>query len=147
MSNVKSDLVIENENLFRTLFFAPVVILLVLFGETFLMSPGLVFFKAIYVLMALYASISMIAYGALYTNEVFSGEAEALIKNKNLLKALYCTPLAAFFWFIADKSIMSSGSIVFNVVYVLAALYFALSAHGYAAFYTNDYNAQDAHSA
>jgi uncharacterized membrane protein YqjE len=147
MSKVKSDVVIDNENLFRALFSAPIAIVLVLFAESFLMSSGIVLFKIIYVLMALYFTLSTLAYGAFYTNELYEGEAESFIQNENLFKALVCTPLAVVFWFFAVNSIMSSGHIVFNVTYVLLALFFTLSTLGYAAFYTNDYYAEKAHGA
>jgi len=147
MDNVKRDLVVENENLFRALFSAPIAMVLVLFAESFLMSPGLVLFKVIYVLMASYFLLSALAYAAYYTNELYAEEADSLIKNKSLFKAIVCTPLAAVFWFFALNSITSSGHIVFNVIYVLLALYFSLSTLAYAAFYTNDYQAEKAHGA
>jgi len=145
MDRVTSDLKVENENLFRALFSAPIAIFLVLFAESFLMSSGIVLFKVIYVLMALYFSLSCLAYAAYYTNEVYEGETECLIKNSNLLKAIFCTPLAILFWYFAVNSIMSSGHIVFNVIYVLLALYLSLSTLAYAAFYTNDYHADSGH--
>jgi hypothetical protein len=147
MGNVKRDLVVENENLFRALFSAPIAIVLVLFAESFLMSSGIVLFKVIYVLMALYFLLSTLAYTAYYTNEVYAGETESFIKNKSLFKALICTPLAIVFWFFAMNSITSSGHIVFNVTYVLLALYFSLSTLAYAAYYTNDYQDEKAHGA
>jgi len=145
MDRVTSDLKVENENLFRSLFSAPIAIFLVLFAESFLMSSGIVLFKVIYVLMVLYFSLSCLAYAAFYTNEVYEGETECLIKNSNLFKAIFCTPLAILFWYFAVNSIMSSGHIVFNVIYVLLALYLSLSALAYAAFYTNDYHADSGH--
>ncbi|NQZ83605.1 MAG: hypothetical protein HRT52_21605 [Colwellia sp.] len=142
MSNVKSDLLIENENLFRALAYGPIAILLVLFAGDFLMSSGIVLFKVIYVLMALYFTLSTLAYAAYYTNELYEGNAESLIKNENLLKTLICTPLAILFWFFAVNSMMSSSHIVINVITVLIALYFSLGTLAYAAFYTNDYHAE-----
>ena len=142
MSNAKSDLLIENENLFRALAFAPIAILLVLFSGDFLMSSGIVLFKVIYVLMALYFTLSTLAYAAYYTNELYEGNAESLIKNENLFKTLICTPLAILFWFFAVNSMMSSSHIVINVITVLIALYFSLGTLAYAAFYTNDYHAE-----
>jgi len=142
----KSDLVVENENLFRTLVCAPIALIFVLFAGPFLMSPGLIFFKIIYVVMALYFTLSALAYGAYYTNEINEGSAQRLIKNENLFKALVFAPLAAFFCFIAKDSIMSSGHIVFNIVFVLMALYFTLSTLAYAAFYTNEYQAENEHT-
>ena len=145
MGNVKSGVVIESENLFRALIFAPIAILLILFAESFLISSGLVLFKVIYVLMALYLSINALAHAAFYTVELGAGEADSLIKNKNLSSALFSAPLAIVFWFFAVNTMMSSGHIVFSVIYLLIALYLSLSALAYAAFYTNDYFAQQAH--
>lgn len=145
MDKVKSDVMIENENLFRALFSAPVAILLVLFAESFLMSPGIVLFKVIYILMALYFSLSTLAHAAYYTNEVYDGETDGLIKNKNLFNAIIFTPLAILFWYFAVNSIMSSGHMFFNVIYILFALNLTLSALAYAAFYTNDYHDDNAH--
>jgi hypothetical protein len=143
MGHVTSDVIIENENLFRTMIFAPVAILLVLFAESFLMSSGIVLFKVIYVLMTSYALLSALAYGAYYTNELYEGKVESFIKNDNLFKAIVFTPLAVVFWFFSVNSIMSSGHIVFNFIYVLLALYCTLSTLAYAAYYTNDCYAEN----
>jgi len=97
--------------------------------------------------MALYFLLSTLAYAAYYTNERYADETDSFIKNDNLFKALVCTPLAVVFWYFAVNSMMSSGHIVFNVAYILIALYFSLSTLGYAAFYTNDYHSEKAHSA
>jgi hypothetical protein len=146
MNKIKSDAVIESDNLFRALFCAPTAILLVLFAESFLMSAGIALFKVIYVLMALYFLLSTLAYAAYYTNEIYEGEADSFIKNDHLFKAIIFTPLAIIFWFFAVNSIMSSGHIVFNTIYVLLALYSSLSTLAYAAYYTNDCYAENAHS-
>jgi hypothetical protein len=147
MSQVKSNTGIENENLFRAFFCAPTAILLVLFADSFLMSSGIVLFKVIYVLMALYFTLSTLAYAAYYTNELYEGETEHFIKNDHLFKTIIFIPLAIVFWFFAVNSIMSSGHIVFNMIYVLLALYSTLSTLAYAAYYTNDCYAEGAHSA
>jgi len=138
MGKVNNDVIIDNENLFRTLFCAPITILLVLFAESFLMSSGLLLFKVIYVLMALFFFISTLAYGAYYTNELSAGETESFLKNKNLSKAVMSTPLAVLFGYFSMSSIMSSAHAFFSVTFILLALYFTLCALGYAAFYTND---------
>lgn len=147
MSNVDNDLIIKNENLFRTLAFAPVALLLLIFAGDFLSSSLLFLFKIFYVLMMLYSSISALAYGAFYTNEVYEGKTESLIKNDNLFKALVYTPLAVLFYFFALNSVMSSSHIVFNTIYILMTLYFTLSAIAYAAYYTNDRYDNDVHDA
>ena len=144
MSQVNNDLVIANENLFRALFCGPIAILLIVFAERFFMSFELMLFKVIYVLLAFVLSLYAIAYAAYYTNEVYEGETESFIKNDNLFKALVCAPLSVVFWYFAENSIASSGSLFFNVIYVLLALYFTLGTLGYAAFYTNDsYDVKD----
>jgi hypothetical protein len=145
MSKVKSNNGIENENLFRALFCAPTAILLVLFAESFLMSSGIALFKVIYVLMALYFTLSTLAYAAYYTNELYEGKTEKFIKNDNLFKTIIFAPLAVVFWFFAVNSIMASGHIVFNAAYVVLALLSTLSTLAYAAYYTNDCYAEDAH--
>jgi hypothetical protein len=97
--------------------------------------------------MTVYFVLSALAYGAFYTNEVYAEEVESFIKNDNLFKALVAAPLAIMFWFFAVNSIMSSGHFVFNVIYLLIALYFSLSTLAYAAFYTNDYHDENPHNA
>jgi hypothetical protein len=143
----KSDVVIDNENLFRALFCAPITMLLLLFAENFLMSSGLFLFKVIYVLMALGFFLSTLAYAAYYTNELSAGETHSFIENQNLFKAIVNAPLAIVFWYFAVASITSSGHVVFNVIYVLLALYCTLSSLAYAAFYTNDYDLTSSHEA
>jgi len=147
MSNIESDLMIKNENLFRTLAFTPIALLLLIFAGDFLSSSLLVLFKIFYVLMMLYSTVSALAYGAFYTNDVYEGRAESLIKNNNLFKALIYTPLAALFYFFAVNSIMSSSHVVFNMLYILMTMYFTLSAIAYAAFYTNDRYDDNTHEA
>jgi hypothetical protein len=147
MSNEKSTLIIKNENLFRTLVFSPVAILLIIFGGEFLASSGLFFFKIIYVLVGLYSSLCALAYGAYYTNDLYEGGEESFIKNDNLFKAIVFTPLAVLFTFFAFDSIAGSSHIVFNVMYILIAMYFILGALAYAAFYSNDYYAEKYHEA
>lgn len=147
MSEIKSNDGIENENLFRALFCAPTAILLVLFAESFLMSSGVALFKVIYVLMALYFTLSTLAYAAYYTNELYEGETEKFIKNDNLFKTIIFAPLSVVFWYFALNSIMSSGHFVFNATYVVLALLCTLFTLAYAAFYTNDCYAADEHSA
>lgn len=142
MGKAKSDVLIENENLFRALVCAPIAILFGVMAVNSVISPGIVLFKVIFVLMALYFSLSALAYAAYYTNERFEGKAEPVFENKNLSKALLCAPFAVLFVTFALNSITSSSSIFFSVLYVLIALYFTLSTLAYAAFYTNDYYAQ-----
>lgn len=143
MGKANQELVIENENLFRALFSAPAAIL---FAVLALDSSGIAFFQFLFVLLALYFSLNALAHAAYYTNELTEGTTEAVIKNTNLAKLLYSVPLAIFFVFFAINSIASSQHMLFNVVFVLSALYFTLSSLAYAAFYTNDrYAASENH--
>lgn len=146
MSNNNSNLLIENENLFRTLVFSPVALVLIVFGGEFLSSDKLFLFKVIYVLVGLYSTLCALAHGAFYTNELYEGKTEGLIKNNNLFKTIAFLPLAVLFSLLAYSTITSSGHIVFSVIYVLMALYFVLGTLAYAAFYTNDFYAGQAHT-
>jgi hypothetical protein len=139
MSNNKNTLLIENENLFRSLVFSPVAIVLIIFGGEFLTSSGLFLFKLIYVIVGVYSALCALAYGAYYTNEVYEGKAESFIKNTNLFKTLVFAPLAILFIFFSFYSITTSGHLFFNVLYILIAAYFILGTIAYSAFYTNDY--------
>ena len=140
MGNVKSEVTIENENLFRALVCAPIAILFAVFAVNSLMSSGIVLFKLIFVCLALYFSLSTLAYAAYYTNEYLAEKAE----NKNLLSALLCAPIAISFAWYAANSVISSGHIFFQIIFVLMALYFTLRALAHAAYYTNDYHAEKA---
>jgi len=141
MGKTNSGLVVENENLFRALFCAPMAILFGALTLSLLVSSGLVLFKVIFVLLTLYFSLSALAHAAYYTNERLEGTAEAIIENKNLSKLVYCAPLAVLFVAIAVNSVSFSTHMVFNVFFVLMAMLFTLSTLAYAAFYTNDYHA------
>jgi len=138
MGKANSGLVIENENLFRALFCAPIAILFGALTLSLLVSSDIVLFKVIFVLLTLYFSLSALAHAAYYTNERLEGTAEAIIENKNLSKLLYCVPLTLLFVAIAVNSVSFSTHMVFNVVFVLMAIFFTLSTLAYAAFYTND---------
>jgi len=142
MSNNNDTLLIENENLFRSLVFSPVAIVLIIFGADFLTSSWLFLFKVIYVVVALYSTICALAYSAYYTNELYEGKADRLIKNSHLFKTLVYAPLAVLFVFFAMNSITSSGHLFFNVLYILIASYFILGTLAYSAYYTNDYYAE-----
>ena len=97
--------------------------------------------------MAMYCSLSALAYAAYYTNQLDKKETDSLIKNENLLNALVCAPLAILFCFFASHSITSSEHVVFNMVYVLLASYFSLRMLASAAFYTNDHHAENINGA
>ena len=72
---------------------------------------------------------------------------EDLVENENLFRALVCSPIAVLFVLLAGNSMMSSGFIVFKVLFVVMALIFSLTAMAYAAYYTNDCYASKADSA
>lgn len=65
-------------------------------------------------------------------------------ENEYLFRAKVCLPVAIFFAMIAVNSFTSSGILLFQVIFVLMALYFSLSTLAYAAFFTNDYFEQQA---
>ncbi len=77
MEKVKGKNVIENENLFRMLFCSPVAILFLVLAESYLMSPGIMLFKVIFVLFALYFTLSALAYAAFYTNDYYYAKADS----------------------------------------------------------------------
>jgi len=143
MESVKTEVLIENENLFRALICAPSAVVFVLFSINSVMSSGLIIFTVMFILMALYFTLSTLAYAAYYTNDLYEGSSERIINNSNLSRALNFTPLAILFAWLAVYSVDSSSHIFINVVFVLAALYFTLSTLAYAAYYTNDYHAEN----
>jgi len=142
MENVKSEVLIENENLFRALACAPIAILFGIFAVNSVMSPGILIFKVIFVLLALYFSLTTLAYAAYYTNDHYEGKVDNIFKNSNLFKTLCSAPLAILSVFFAVTSVSSSASIVFTIILVSMALYFSLRTLAYAAYYTNDFYAE-----
>ncbi len=137
MSKVNSEVVFENENLFRVVFCAPAAILFSILAANSVASSGIVIFQIIFVLMALYFSLCTLGYAALYTNEVSEGLVERFIKNENLSTFLNNAPLAIIFVSLCVYS-LSAMHVVFNVIFVSMACYFTLRALASAAFYTND---------
>ena len=61
-----------------------------------------------------------------------------IIENENVFRALVSVPPAILFILLAANSLMSGGIVLFQVIYILLALYFLLSAIGYAALYSNE---------
>jgi len=141
MGKVNSSFVIENENLFRALFCGAMAILFCLLTLSLLTPSSILLFKVIFVLLSLYFSLSALAHAAYYTNELIEGTAEAIIKNENLSKLLYCAPLALLFVAVSINSVGASTNMIANVFFILLAMIFTLSTLAYAAFYTNDYHA------
>jgi integral membrane sensor domain MASE1 len=138
MENVKSEVVIKNENLFRALACAPIAILFVIFAVNSVTSPGILLFKVLFVLLALYFTLTTLAYAAYYTNDHYEGNVDNIFENENLFKTLCSAPIAILFVLFAVISVTSSGSMLFTVILVLLALYFILKTLAYAAYYTND---------
>lgn len=142
MGKGNSALVVTNENLFRALACTPIAALSWLLAVNVISSSALVLFQVIFVLMALYFTLTTLAYAAYYTNQRFDKSAEAFIKNSNLAKAITFAPLAILSSFVVYHAILSSAHMFFKIIFVLMALYCVLSAIAYAALYTNDYFAE-----
>ncbi|MEW6991237.1 hypothetical protein AADZ91_11150 [Colwelliaceae bacterium 6441] len=138
MEKLNNERIIKNENLFRALVCLPTAILFTLLSINSVANSGIFIFQIIFILMAIYFSLSAISYAAHYTNECYEGKTEPLFENKNLSKAIQYAPLAIIFSFIAVNSITISAHIVFQVISGLTAFILVLSAIAYAAFYTND---------
>lgn len=144
MEKIKNESIIKNENLFRACVCVPLVILFVLLSIDSVVNSGIILFQILFILMALYFSLSAISYAAHYTNERFEGKAEPQFENINLSKMIKFSPLAVFFTFIAYNSITTSSHFVFQAIAVLMALFCILSTIAYAAYYTNDCYAESA---
>lgn len=144
MENVKSELTIKNENLFRALVCIPVAALFALLAINSVMTSGIIIFQILFILLALYFSLSALAYAAYYTNERYEGTTEPLFTNKSLSKAVKLLPIAIIFSSIAMTSVTSSTHVAFQIVFVLLAMFTVLSTLAYAAYYTNDYFEENA---
>ena len=60
------------------------------------------------------------------------------VQNDNLFKAIVCAPISALFVLLAFNSVTNAGIVIFQVLFVILALFFVLSTLAYAAHYTND---------
>ncbi|TKB44916.1 hypothetical protein [Thalassotalea mangrovi] len=138
MTKAENELLIENENLFRSLVCAPVAVLFVLLAANAIMTSSIVIFQVIFVLLAIYFTLSTLAYASFYTNERYQGEAKPFFKNRHLSKALTCFLLTIVFGSVAINTVTSSAHIVFKGVSIVLALYFTLSTLAFAAYFTND---------
>ncbi len=134
MGNVKSEVSIENENLFRALVCSPIAVLLVILTANSIQTSGFTLLNVILIAVASYFTLCAIAYAAFYTNEYFADMPD----NDNLFNTLMYGTLAIIVTSFTVSSVLSSGSILFQVVFICLALYLTLSALAYAAFYTND---------
>jgi hypothetical protein len=144
MEQVKSESIIKNENLFRALVYVPLAALFVLLSINSVATSGIIIFQILFILMAMYFTLSAISYAAHYTNERYEGKTEPQFENKNLSKAIKFSPLAVVFTFISFHSITTSAHLVFQAIAVIIAFYLILSTIAYAAFYTNDCYAETA---
>ena len=63
---------------------------------------------------------------------------ETIIENENLFRALTCAPISFLFTLLAANSVMSSGIVIFQVLFILLALFFTYNTLAYAAHYTNE---------
>ncbi|WP_286232467.1 hypothetical protein [Thalassotalea sediminis] len=72
MGKAKNDVLIENENLFRALFSALAAVLFIVLAVNYVGTSGLLLFKVLFVLAALYFTLSTLAYAAYYTNDLQS---------------------------------------------------------------------------
>mgnify|MGYP000064798662 CR=1 FL=1 len=138
MENVVNENGIENENLFRALVSAPLAIFFVIIATNSVSSSGIFLFKLIYVCLALYFSLSTLAYAAYYTNDHNCEKADKTLKNKNLFNFLFYAPIAVAFIIFAVISVTSNASLFFNIIFGLLAFISSLYTIAYAAFYTND---------
>lgn len=139
MGNTSSELLIENENLFRALISTPIAILFAALTMYALSSGVNVVMTAIFVISALYFALSTLSYLAHYTNERFEGKAEPVFKNQNLGKAATFIVLSALSLTAVVKSFSGSAHVFFNGMFIALAIYCVLNLLAYAAFYTNDY--------
>lgn len=75
-----------------------------------------------------------------------NASSKVLIENENLFRALFSAPFGILFSFLAAELVMSSGLLLFKLLFVAVALYFSLTALAYAAYYTNErYKQSEAH--
>ena len=63
---------------------------------------------------------------------------ERIIENENLFRAWVCVPTAILFVMLSINSVTTSGIVLFQIIFILMAVYFSLNALSYAAHYTNE---------
>ncbi|MCO4798985.1 MAG: hypothetical protein KC484_07205 [Colwelliaceae bacterium] len=63
---------------------------------------------------------------------------ELVIKNENLFRAWVSLPAAILFILLSINSVATSGILLFQIIFILLAMYFSLNAISYAAQYTNE---------
>lgn len=139
MEKVKSDVLIENENLYKALASAPIAALFVALAVNSISNSGIFLFQIIFVLLAAYFSLSTLAYAAFYTNEHHASNADSIFDNTSFFKLVFNAPLGLLFGFFAYSIVPSNEHVVFKVIIVALASFFILSTIAYAAYYTNSY--------
>ncbi|QDP01340.1 hypothetical protein [Thalassotalea sp. PS06] len=138
MGQVNNDVLIENENLFRALVCAPVAVLFVLLAANSVMTSAMLVMQILFIAMAIFFSLSTLAYASYYTNERYEGNAKPLIKNANLSKAILYTGLSALFTVVTYQTFADSTHLLFKAISVVILLYLSLSALAFFAYYTNE---------
>ncbi|MDO6446937.1 hypothetical protein Q4493_14275 [Colwellia sp. 1_MG-2023] len=138
MANANNVEGIENENLFRALVTAPLAIFFVIIAANSVMSSGIFIFKLIFIGMAIYFSLSTLAYAAYYTNDHHAEKADKVFKNKNFFNLLFNAPLSLAFIIFTVLSFTNDASLFFNLIFGALAFISTLFTLAYAAFYTND---------
>ena len=139
MEMVKSEALVQNDNLYRALVSAPIAILFLMLAKNALASPGLIFMTFLFIVMATYFTLSTLAYAAFSTNDHHAEDTGRTIENRNLLRTVLNSPVALALVYFAYLSITSGAHLFISVLLVLVASYFSLKAIAHAAFYTNDF--------
>jgi len=137
MEKVNSDVLIENENLYKSLASAPIAILFVALATNSIMNDGILLFQIIFVLLAAYFSLSTLAYAAFYTNEHHASNADSIFDNTDFFKLVFNAPLGLVFGFFAYSTLQTNDHIIFKVILVGLAAFFILKTIASAAYYTN----------
>ncbi|XQW83728.1 hypothetical protein ACOYR1_11305 [Thalassotalea piscium] len=65
-------------------------------------------------------------------------KSERIIKNENLFRAGVCIPAATLFVLLSINSVVTSGIMILQIIFIVLAAYFTLSALSYFASYTNE---------
>lgn len=129
---------IENENLFRAIVSAPIAIFFAIIAANSISSSGIFIFSFIFVCMAVYFSLSTLAYAAYYTNDHHTDKADKVFKNKNFFNLLFNAPITLAFIAFTVLSFSTNASLFFNITFGFLAFISSLYTLAYAAFYTND---------
>lgn len=135
MGNVKSDVLIENDDLYKALVCTPLTILFSALAVNSIATSGILLMTIIFVCLAMYFLLSTLAYAAYYTNDYHENKKD--VGNENLLKTWVYGPLAILFGLFTANSVMASELLLFKILFIVVTCYLAITALAYAAFYTN----------